>query len=129
MPVKSLVTVLQYQMIRHGADYGSGEVDGSSLRSELDPNGRGTDPILKRFFLHDGAYQWLHIIKTGVEWNLPKLPAALFGEAGVVISYFTNIEEKANITGAAHPYFVIDTSEYPQSTGFVFRIGVKVYPR
>jgi hypothetical protein len=117
-------------MIRHGADYGSGEVDGSSLLSELDPDGRsGSNPILKRFFLHDGAYQWNHIIKAGVEWNLPKLPIALYGEAGVVISYFTNIEEAANVTGDAHPYFMIDTSEYPKSTGFVVKLGVKIYPR
>jgi hypothetical protein len=130
MPVKDLVTHLQYQMIRHGADYGSSEVDGSSLLSELDTDNRdGSNLILKRFFLHDGAYQWRHIIKAGVEWNLPKLPVALYGEAGVVISYFTNIEEQANVTGSAHPYFVIDTPEYPKSTGFVIKLGVKVYPR
>jgi len=129
MPVKDLVTHLQYQMIRHGADYGSGEVDGSSLLSELDPDGRGSNPILKRFFLHDGAYQWMHIIKAGAEWNLQKLPIALYGEAGVVISYFTNIGEKANVTGSAHPYFVIDTDEYPKSTSVFIKLGVKVFPR
>jgi hypothetical protein len=129
MPVKNLVTSLQYQRIRHGADYGSGAVDGSSLLSELDPDDRASNPILKRYFLNDGAYQWRHIIKAGVEWNLPKLPITLYGEAGVVISYFTNIEEKANVTGEAHPYFVIDTSEYPKSTSFIINIGVKVFPR
>jgi len=130
MPVKSLVTFLQYQMIRHGADYGSSEVDGSSLLSELDPNGRdGSNPILKRFFLHDGAYQWMHIIKAGIEWNVPKLPIALYGEAGINLSYFTNIDEEANVTGAAHPYSVIDTSEYPKSTGYIINIGFKVYSR
>jgi hypothetical protein len=129
MPVKNLVTHLQYQMIRHGADYGTGEVDGSSLFSELDPYDRENNPVLKRYFLNDGAYQWMHIFKTGIEWNLPKLPIALYGEAGIVISYFTNIGEKANVTGVAHPYFVIDTSEYPKSTSFILKIGVKVYPR
>jgi len=130
MPVKNLVTSLQYQLIHHGADYGSSEVDGSSLLSELDPNGRdGSNPILKRFFLHDGAYQWMHIIKAGVEWNLPKLPIALYGEAGVNYSYFTNIGEPANVTGEAHPYSVIDTPEYPKSVGYIFVIGVKVFPR
>jgi hypothetical protein len=129
MPVKDLVTQLQYQMIRHGADYGSSEVDGSSLLSELDPYDRENNLVLRRFFLHDGAYQWMHIIKAGLEWNLPKLPVALYGEAGVVISYFTNIEEKANVNGEEYPYFVIDTSEYPKSTGFVVKIGVKIFPR
>jgi len=129
MPVKNLVTFLQYQMIRHGADYGSGEVDGSSLLSELDPDDRSTKDVLKRFFLNDGAYQWRHIIKAGVEWKLPKLPIALYGEAGVIISYFTNIAQPANVTGEPHPYFVIDTSEYPKSTSFIIKIGVKVFPR
>jgi len=129
MPVKDLVTYLQYQLIRHGAAYGSSEVDGSSLESELDPDGRSEKDILKRYFLNDGAYQWMHIIKAGVEWNLPKLPIALYGEAGINISYFTNIEAKANVTGEAHPYSVIDTSEYPKSTSFILKIGVRVYPR
>jgi hypothetical protein len=127
MPAKNLVTFLQYQMIRHGAEYGSGEVDGSSLLSELAPNDRENNPVLKRYFLNDGAYQWRHIIKAGVEWNLPKLPIALYGEAGVVISYFTNIEEDANVTGEPHPYFVTDTIDYPKSTGFVIKIGVRVF--
>jgi len=129
MPVRNLVTHLQYQMIRHGADYGSSAVDGSSLLSELDPDGRSSNPILKRFFLHDGAYQWTHVIKAGIECNLPNLPVALYSEAGIVVSYFTNIEEKANVTGSSHPYFVIDTPEYPKSTGFIFKIGVKIFPR
>jgi len=129
MPVKNLVTFLQYQLIRHGADYGSSEVDGSSLLSELDPSGRSSKPILKRFFLNDGAYQWMHIIRVGAEYNLPKLPVALYGEVGVNISYFTNIEEEANINGKAYPYSVIDTSEYPKSTSYIIRIGVKIFPR
>jgi len=129
MPVKSLITHLQYQMIRHGTEYGPGEVDGSSLMSELDPYDRENNPVLKRFFLNDGAYQWMHIFKTGVEWNVPKLPIMLYGEAGVVISYFTNIGERANVTGEPHPYSVIETSEYPKSTSFIFKLGVKVYPR
>ena len=128
MPQKNLITILQYQMIRHGATYGSSEVDGSSLRSELDPEDRDDNPVLKRFFLLDGAYQWIHIIKAGAEWNLPTLPVAVFGEAGVVISYFTNTGEPANI-GDGFPYSVIDTVEYPKSAGFVLKIGFKVYPR
>ncbi|MDR0553579.1 MAG: hypothetical protein LBG76_02100, partial [Treponema sp.] len=127
MPAKNITTHLQYQMIRHGADFGSNAVDGSSLLSELDPDGRATNPILKRYFLHDGAYQWMHIIKLGVEWNVPKIPVALFCEAGTVISYFTNTEEKAN-SGAAYPYSIVDTPEYPKSTGFVAKLGVKLFP-
>jgi hypothetical protein len=128
MPVKSLTTHLQYQLIRHGAAHGDSAVDGSSLLSELDPDGRATKDILKRYFLHDGAYQWYHIIKIGAEWNLPRLPISLFGEGGAVISYFTNTKEPAN-SGVPYPYEIIDTAEYPKSTGFVVTLGVKIYPR
>jgi hypothetical protein len=50
----------QYQMIRHGADFGPNAVDGSSYFSELDPEGRGEKDVLKKYFLRDGAYQWFH---------------------------------------------------------------------
>ena len=129
MPVKNVNAHVQYQLIRHGADFGSNAVDGSNLLSELDPDGRDTNPVLKRFFLHDGAYQWMHIIKAGAEWNLSGAPIALYGEAGVNYSFFTDINEKANVTGKSHPYSVVDTSEYPKSTGFIASLGVKVFPR
>jgi hypothetical protein len=130
MPVKNLTTRFQYQLIRHGADFGSSAVDGSSLYSELDPDGRGGDnPVLRRFFLQDGAYQWMNIIKVGLEWKAPSFPLALFFEAGINISYFTNIASPANVTGQAHPYAKIDTAEYPKSTGFIMKMGIKIFPR
>jgi hypothetical protein len=128
VPVKNMNMYLQYQLIRHGADFGPSAVDGSNLQSELDPVGRDTKPELTRFFLQDGAYQWLHIAKVGVEWNLPKLPVALYGEAGAVISYFTNIEGPAN-AGKASPYSIVDTADYPKSTGFIFKLGFRLFPR
>jgi hypothetical protein len=133
MPVKSLALSLQYQLIRHGADFGLSAVDGSNLLSELDNKGRDDNPILKRYFLRDGAYQWSHVIQIGAEWNLPKLPIALCGEAGVNYSYFTNIAEKANnadVTEARPlPYSRINSAEYPESTGFIIKLGVKIFPR
>ena len=132
MPVKNLTANLQYQMIRHGADFGSGAVDGSNLLSELDPWGRDTKSELKRYFLKDGAYQWMHIIKLEGEWTLAAsdkaTPLAVFCETGTVISYFTNTKEKPN-SGKAENYSVIDTAEYPKSTGLILKLGVKLYPR
>ena len=129
-PAKNLMTHLQYQLVRHGADYGSQAVDGSNLNSELDPEGRdGSNPILKRFFLHDGAYQWMHIIKVGGEWDMPDLPVSLFFETGLVFSYFTDIKATANVTGKSHPYSRINTPEYPRSTGFIAAIGFRIFSR
>jgi hypothetical protein len=75
----------QYQMIRHGADFGPNPVDGSNYLSELDPNGREGKKELKKYFLRDGAYQWFHILKAGAEHTLNKLPVKIYGEAGVVV--------------------------------------------
>ena len=128
MPAKNINTYMQYQLIRHGADFGSNAVDGSNLRSELG-NERNDNPILRRFFLHDGAYQWMHIVRLGADWKLSALPISLFGEAGVNYSFFTNIAEEANVTGKSQPYSTVDTSEYPKSTGIIISLGVKVFPR
>ncbi|MDR0443616.1 MAG: hypothetical protein LBH44_09440 [Treponema sp.] len=129
MPAKNINTHLQYQLIRHGADFGSSAVDGSNLLSELDPYDRNTNDVLKRFFLQDGAYQWMHIIKTGAEWKLPKTPVTLYGEAGTVISYFTNIDDGKANDGSPHDYSIIDTPEYPKSNGFIVTLGFRVFSR
>jgi len=130
MPAKTVIMHLQYQMIRHGADFGPNAVDGSNLQSELDPYDRDNNRVLKRFFLQDGAYKWSHIMKIGAEWNLNKAPISFYGEAGAVISYFTDITEGNANDGAAHPYQKVDmSSDYPKSTVFIVSIGFKIYPR
>jgi len=126
MPAKNITTSLQYQMIRRGADFGSSAVDGSNLLSELDPNGRSSRDVLKRYFLQDGAYQWLHIIKLGGEWTLERTPLTFYWEVGTVISYFTNTKEPAN-SGKPYPYSIINTVEYPRSTSFVAKLGVRLF--
>jgi hypothetical protein len=117
-------------MIRHGADYGSGAVDGSSFLSELDPEGRSEKAVLRKYFLRDGAYQWLHILKIGADHSfaLNKIPLQVFGEAGVVFSYFTNIDGPAN-SGSSSSYSMIATTEYPQSTHFVATLGFRLFPQ
>ncbi|GMO23915.1 MAG: hypothetical protein Pg6A_10950 [Termitinemataceae bacterium] len=129
MPAKNLALNLQYQMIRHGADFGNSAVDGSNLLSELDPEGReGSKDVLKRFFLHDGAYQWMHIIKAGAEWSPERIPLTFFMEAGTVISYFTDIEQGKANTGKAYPYSIVDTADYPKQTSLIVTLGVKLFP-
>jgi hypothetical protein len=129
MPVIGSRIHLQYQLIRHGADFGSSAVDGSSLWSEL-AGGRSTNPVLRKYFLHDGAYQWMHIIKLGGEYTLPiSVPITLFAEAGVVYSYFTNIGDGLANTGKSYSYSVVDTSEYPRSTAIIVTLGFKLFSK
>jgi hypothetical protein len=107
---------LQYQMIRHGADHGPNQVDGSSYLSEIDYFGAETQPALKKNFLHDGAYQWTHAGKLGAEHTLKALPLKGFFETGVVYSYYTNYD-------SAHK------EHYPTITSFLLTIGFHVFPR
>lgn len=123
---------LQYQMVRHGADYGSRAVDGSSLKSQLDTTGRNDKegkPELWKHFLHDGAYQWQHIVKIGGDYSLEgfNIPVKLFCDLGLVYSYFTDIDGKPN-SGQHLPIQRINTSEYPTQTRFIGTVGFKIYP-
>jgi len=129
MPALRSVVGLQYQLIRHGADYGDRAVAGSSLLSELDPM-REVDKLnLRKYFLHDGAYQWMHIFKIKGEYSFTGLnvPVKAFCELGGVYSYFTDIEGAVN--SGSMPYSIIDTPVYPHSLGFIGVIGVTIFPK
>jgi hypothetical protein len=130
-PLSKTLCHLQYQMIRHGADYGPHQVDGSSLVSELDPYGRSEKTSLKKNFLNDGAYQWMHIIKIGAEHTLKKLPFTFFGETGIVYSFFTDIsnEEYAKYTPTPDGETPRTTAagEYRKSAVFIMTLGLRVF--
>ncbi|MDR1147577.1 MAG: hypothetical protein LBK66_02985 [Spirochaetaceae bacterium] len=127
MTKSSAIVHFQYQMIRHGADFGPNAVDGSSYFSELDPEGRDEKVVLKKYFLRDGAYQWFHVLKTGAEYTLKKLPLTLYAETGIVFSYFTNIDGPAN-QGNSSPYHIVDEAPYTKSTNFILTLGIKLFP-
>jgi hypothetical protein len=97
--------------------------------SELDPSGRDTKDELKKFFLKDGAYQWQYIAKFGAEHTLPKtkIPVSVFGEFGIVYSYFTNINGPPN-SRSGSGFTIVDTTEYPKSTVTIATIGFRVFP-
>jgi hypothetical protein len=130
MPAAKTQVHAQYQMIRHGADHGPQAVDGSSLYSELAPADRSENSVLRKYFLHDGAYQWTHILKIGISRTFASkntIPVKLFAEAGVVFSYYTDIDGPAN-SGRSSAYKIIDTPDYPQSTAFIATIGIRIFP-
>lgn len=127
---KDLGFHIQYQLIRHGADFGDRSVDGSSLSSELAPDDRNKDAPLWKYFLHDGAYEWQHIVKIGGERTLSKmlLPVQFFAEGGLVMSFFTDIDGKPN-SGKSFSYSKIDTNTYPATTRLLATVGFKIWPR
>jgi hypothetical protein len=123
-PREDITLYLQYQRIRHGVEYGSGRVPGSSYWDKLDYSSNST-----KYFLRDGVYQWSHVIKAGGSYSLKRLdiPLALMGELGVVSSRFTRNSGPA---GPDAPYDILpdSDSEYPSSLGLVLFIGLKIFP-
>ena len=119
-------------MVRHGAEYGTRAVDGSGLNSQLDTHGRSDKegkPMLWKYFLHDGAYQWQHIFKVGGSIDLQglRVPLSFFLDMGVVYSYYTDISGMPN-SGQRYDIHKINTSEYPTQTRFIATLGFKLYP-
>ena len=139
-PLHNLLSSLQYQFIRHGADYGSQQVPGSSPYSELSTDNRNK---LKKFFLHDGAYNWMHIVSAGIsvdaQWR--GNPINVFANAGFLYSSYTVIDSDIynerkkygnnGNSGADQntPFTFIDTDEYPVQCGGVLTLGVKLWKR
>lgn len=141
-PTYGLNTAFQYQFIRHGADYGSQQVPGSSLYSELSPKNRD---LIEKYFLRDGAYNWMHIIKLEATYENrnKKLPFCLTSSVGFLYSYYTGIDDeiykkrfdydkKEGYIGNSGAdkntkYSFIDTAEYPVQCGFVLSLGVKLW--
>jgi hypothetical protein len=107
----------QFQMVRHGADYGSESVDGSSCESELSGSGRSENPKLRKDFLNDGAYQWNMVIKLDVKHAMNKLPLEFTAAAGMAFSFWTREGQ------------FIGTPEYPDRTAVIAQLGVRVFYR
>lgn len=139
-PKSFIKTAVQYQFIRHGADYGSQEVPGSSLYSELSIYNRDD---LEKYFLHDGAYNWMHIVKLESTFEHKNVNRTLqFNlNLGFLYSYYTVIDEdnygrydddnygnNENCQNAdfSTPYHFVNTDEYPVQFGIVAGLGLKV---
>ena len=113
---------IQFQMLRHGVDYGYGAVDGSSPRDSFE-YGNST-----KYFLKDGVYRWNTVLKIGgtFRMNAGEVPLSIYAEAGMVSTRFT-INGSAGI-GSEADFEGLDDAVYRAGTGFVFSIGFRVYP-
>ena len=128
MPSLASMMFFQYQLIRHGATHGPSAVAGSHLFSELDPHNRLGKPVLRKFFLRDGAYQWQNIFRIGGNFMITagSIPVTLFGDFGVVHSFYTNINGPPN-SGSSSSYRRINTDDYPRSTGIIGSMGFRLF--
>jgi hypothetical protein len=113
---------IQFQMMRHGADFGYRAVPGSSRYDTLNSG------HIRKFFLKDGVYQWDNVIKLGTSVNFKSsgVPILLFAETGLVFTSFT-INGNAG-TGNEADYETWADSVYRSGTHFIFSLGVRVFP-
>jgi len=121
MPFLGFRAHIQYQMIRHGADWGSRRVPGSSLWDKTE------NAAVEKYFLRDGVYQWDHVIKLGAAYTLKtfNIPVSFFAETGVVITRFTDSDVEIGKEGNYSP---IDTAMYRAGNHFILSLGVRIFP-
>jgi hypothetical protein len=121
MPLFNLTTHLQYQLVRHGVDWGHRRVPGSNLNDKIDKEENS-----KKYFLRDGTYQWDHVLKMGGSYDLMiyKLPVSFMAEAGIVITRFTDSDKEVGEKGNFSP---VNNMIYRAGTGFVFFVGMKIF--
>lgn len=135
-PFVNISTSIAYQLTRHGAEFGNQQVPGSSLVSELDNKNRDD---FHKYFLHDGAYNWIHAISAQGSYysRQTKVPFKIDASLGLVISYYTGIDQssydsvkdehgKQTTNNMSTKYSIIDTDEYPFKVGPVFSIGITI---
>ena len=127
-PLPAASFSLQYQLIRHGVDWGSESniYSGSSIYSEL-PAGRygpGRNNLHK-YFLKDGVYEWMNILALQASYDCKPfgIPLQFYGTVGYVHNWFTSI-------GSATPskntkYSKYSSDEYKEDRGVVLSLGIK----
>lgn len=123
-PHSMLNCFFQYQFIRHGVDWGSEQVPGSNLYSEMAPKNRDE---LNKFFLRDGTYEWTNVLSLGASINLNNkdFPLILYGTVGYVHNWFTSIGSEK--PGKYTSYSKYSSSEYEEGYGLVITTGFNVF--
>ncbi|MDR2629428.1 MAG: hypothetical protein LBC60_00740 [Spirochaetaceae bacterium] len=117
---------VQYQLIRHGVEYGPGRVDGSSLQDKIIKNNN-----TEKYFLRDGVYQWNHVVKIGGSYSFKtkKIPISLYGDFGIVVTQFTDTGVDPKLEEDHFFHFTSkDDPDYKPSVGVIFSVGFKIFP-
>lgn len=113
----------QWQLIRHGVDWGSESVRGSNIYSELSPTERSE---YYKYFLQDGVYEWTNILALDASYNFTqiKFPLMLNMSIGYVYDWFTKADGGIDTKSSYHDY---SSSEYSGYNGFVCSLGIKAF--
>lgn len=126
-PLWFITTNVCYTLVRKGATYGWGRVDGSSLSDKMDYTQNLQNPtpgeIYWKDFLHDGVYEWINSVTLAAsldckKWNVPiKLNFAYT---------FSYTSFSKGTIGSNHIDFFEDDT-YKNKIGNYFTVSVKVW--
>ena len=135
MPLNAATFSFGYQLIRHGVDWGSQSsmFSGSSIWSELITRIKGSDGKeinrghLRKYFLHDGTYEWYNIfnIKAAYDLNSINLPIQVYCNIGYVHNWFTSINGQKPSKSTKYEKF--SNSEYLENRGCVISVGLNLF--
>ncbi len=122
-PTVNSAAGFSYQLTRHGVDWGTGQVEGSNIYSELTYNGRDK---LRKYFLHDGTYEWTNTVNFNGSYTINSLsfPIKIQASIGYVWNMFTGVTNAGQKNGS---FFVISSDEYKPYNGLVMSLGVSVF--
>ena len=122
-PFPEIKAYVQFQMMRHGADFGYGAVPGSSLSDKLTD-----DSPINKYFLMDGVYRWDNVFKFGgsCSFRAGAIPLSVYAEMGFIGTSFT-INGTAGV-GNEGEYEKLNDDVYKARNGFIFSVGFKVFP-
>ena len=112
----------QYQLIRHGVDWGSGSSLGNNLYSELRNYNRDD---LYKYFLHDGTYEWSNIISLSCRYNLRQynIPIKINAGIGYIYDWFTQIDGQP---GRKTKLSKVNNDEYQEKNGIVLNLSASI---
>jgi len=124
MFLAAIKNYVQFQLIRHGVDYGYGAVGGSSRYDT------GANNYSAKYFLKDGVYQWDNILKWGGSCNVKAggaqgVPLSIYAETGLVVTNFT-INGDAGV-GHEADYEHLSDSVYRPDTYVIFSFGFRLF--
>lgn len=120
--IESTTLALQYQLVRHGVDWGSGAGIGNNLYSELRNYDRDD---LYKYFLKDGTYEWSNIISLYGSYNFRNfnVPVKIYANLGYIYTWFTQINGEP---GWDTTYSRVSNDEYRDKNGFVMTLGFTI---
>ena len=127
-PLPAASFSLQYQLIRHGVDWGSESniYSGSSIYSELPAGKYGPGRNnLHKYFLKDGVYEWMNILALQASYDCKHfgIPLQFYGTVGYVHNWFTSIGSATPSKNAKYSKYSSD--EYKEDRGVVLSLGIK----